>query len=168
MAKTPEAFHFHGAGRVRDPWATERSEQRERKSKDLGQLLRSLARSVAGVLDGPSAHPARPENSVPSFALISPEKHGGNAELFSIFIAEGRRRGGCCLFCNRRDARVRVRPTKRYAVAAARRSPRCGSSLRAALFLRGVFASAFSFEVNSIMESGAASPRRIPNLTTRV
>src|SRR5260370_32897837 len=48
MAKTPEAFHFHGAGRVRDPWATERSEQRERKSKDLGQLLRSLARSVAG------------------------------------------------------------------------------------------------------------------------
>src|SRR5216683_914051 len=88
------------------------------KSKDLGQLLRSLARLVAGVLDGPSAHPARPENSVPSFALISPEKHGGNAELFSIFIAEGKRRGGCVFFCkrrggcvffcNRRDARVRA------------------------------------------------------------
>jgi hypothetical protein len=35
---------------------------------------------------------------MPSFALISPEKHGGNAELFSIFIAKGKRRGGCHLF----------------------------------------------------------------------
>jgi hypothetical protein len=35
---------------------------------------------------------------VPSFALISLEKHGGNAELFSIFIAEGKRRGGCVFF----------------------------------------------------------------------
>src|ERR1700730_15559349 len=25
----PGAFYFHGAGRVKDPWATERSEQRE-------------------------------------------------------------------------------------------------------------------------------------------
>jgi hypothetical protein len=50
------------------------------------------------VLNGPSTHPTRAENSVPSFALISPEKHGGNAELFSIFIAEGKRRGGCFVF----------------------------------------------------------------------
>jgi hypothetical protein len=46
---------------------------------------------------------------VPSFALISPEKHGGNADLFSILIAEGKRRGGCGVFRKRRDARVRVR-----------------------------------------------------------
>ncbi len=48
----PGAFYFHGAGRVKDRWVTERSEQRERKSKDLGQLLRSLARSVAGGASG--------------------------------------------------------------------------------------------------------------------
>ena len=31
-----------------------------------------------------------------------------------IFIAEGKRRGSCCVFRNRHDARVRVQPTMQF------------------------------------------------------
>jgi hypothetical protein len=64
-------------------------------SRTASKIPRPLSYGRVGWAFGP---PRAAENSVPSFALLSPEKHDGNAELFSIFIAEGKRRGGCVFF----------------------------------------------------------------------